>query len=894
MPSTPRPSRLARWLLYSLFLFSGATALAYEILWTRQLSLLVGATTPALSVVLAVFMGGLALGAWAFGRVADRSPNLLRCYAAMEWGIGLFALVQPTLLAWIGKGYLGAVHVLGSQGQGLMAARLLCAALLLLIPTMLMGGTLPVLLRFLSRRKLQLGADLSGLYSVNLLGAVLGSFLTGFVLIRTVGLHGTLVLAVSANLLVGLIAWLWKAEGLALPEGGLAEPPVAPEAAPAPISTWALLAAAAVSGFLTMGYQVAWTRMLVFSFGSTVYTFTLTLIAFLLGLALGGALFPRLERRFGARGLLGGSQVLAAVGALALAPLVALLPAWLNWAGVQWGYSGRVQLGGTMAGACLVMLGPVTLMGVVFPLVVKSLIPDLARAGRTVGRVYWINTAGSICGALATGFLLIPFLSLKGCLAALAGVQALVGLAFLAGAGSPAGAIRFRAGVLLGAGLFGGAAWGYFRALPGANPFDRMGYMNGTAVSVLAHHDDPAGSVTVTRSANGVVSLRINGFEATADAAEGAYMPMMSHLPILLHGGACKTLVICFGTGSTAGSVLLHPGATVDAVDINPTVLAVAPRFNHVNHGVFRDPRARMLLDDGRSFLLTAEARYDVITSEPMPPTHAGVVNLYSQEYYRLARERLNPGGLLVQWLPFHLVSHGEAQGILRTVQEVFPETTLWVHDDTGLIVASKDRPVRLDAGLLAAAYANSEVAGDLARLQVPTPEAFLQLYALGPAEVRAFTGDIPVISDDRPSLEFHVPRHRASLVIGGYDPEEAKALTSVYALRALAQPPVTGLEGLELDLWTARFQMRSAVLQGQLALGLRHPREARVHFEAALRGAPDADARALCCYLLANAARVQGDLSAARTWIERCLGEKPTSAMALKFREQLAAPTPK
>jgi len=898
-PAAPFVAKAMPVLLHLFFLLSGLSALTYEIVWTRQLTLLSGATTPAVSTVLAVFIGGLALGAWLFGPLADRGRQLVRWYAALELGIGAFALVQPHLLSLISRAYASVLPEAAS-GTSLMALRMGLAALMLLFPTVLMGGTLPVLLRVVSRSEDSFGRDLGRLYAINLSGAVLGSALTGFVFIRSLGVSGTLALAALVNLSVGLAALFvagWQPEatisGMPTQESG------APKATP-PVQRRLLWVTLAFSGFLTMGYEVAWTRVLAFSFGSTVYAFTLILVIFLLGLALGSALFPKLDRRLGGVSTLTAVQFLAAGTALALVPLAATLPALMARLLSRWSPSVEWQLGGSALVGLAVMLLPATLMGVVFPLCSRLLVDDLQSSGRRIGSAYWVNTLGSVTGSILTGFVLLPMLSLKGCLLALAGLQLTLGLALLSSTHGERSetrrrkVLRLASGGTLGVAIVAGAALLFAQALPGPSPFDRRnaspyrgagGDAWGSAV-VIAHRDDVTASVSVVLTDPGVPALRINGFEAAADSrAPGAgYMPMMSHLPLLLHGQAQRVLVICFGTGSTAGSVLLHPGVTVDAVDINKTVLDFAPLFGETNHGVHEDPRARLIEDDGRNYLLRTRERYDVITSEPMPPTHAGVVNLYSREYYVLARDRLEPAGLLVQWLPFHLVTYEEARSIVRTVQDVFPETTLWLHSGTGLIIA-RGQEIAIDWPSVQRALQEPALAHDLAALGVQSPADLAGLFALGPDGVRDWVRGSTAITDDRPSLEFHPPRVVSPPEAGPFAVEAARSLLSVYMRRARERVPTRGLTPeLRMSLDSV-WQSRNAGETGEAWLALGRPVEAAAVFEAGLALSERPAQRAPLVCGLAIATGVAGDVERGLEYAERCLEYDPgnTRARAMK-----------
>ncbi|MCX6896165.1 MAG: hypothetical protein NTZ16_11835 [Verrucomicrobia bacterium] len=520
------------------------------------------------------------------------------------------------------------------------------------------------------------------------------------------------------------------------------------------------------------------------------------------------------------------------------------------------------------------------------------LVSNLAEAGGRIGRTYWINTLGAMGGALLVGLVFIPLLSLKGCLLGLAAIQTLLAVLLW-----PWIRLKQRSSALAGVGgivLVVLAATNFIRLLPGPSPFDwslgSEAKSPGAAPNAIeAHRDDVAGSVTVMRSESGVRVLRINGFEASSDSGASGYMPMMSHLPILAHGNARQVLVICFGTGSTAGAALLHPDVRVDVVDINQAVLDFAPSFKHANHGIHENPRANLILNDGRNYLATTTNSYDVITSEPMPPTHAGVVNLYSREYYALARERLNPGGLLVQWLPFFLLTDDQARSILRTVQDVFPETTLWLWNTTGLIMARKDAPVTVDWPTLSKAYQTPELANDLAKMDVPNPREFLQLYALSPKAVRTLTQSAPAITDDRPSLEFHPPRHNmTSVTARGITSEAAKIFSEIYSQRAREEPPVRSMNVWEKEEFISSFRIRNIQMSGDLYYKRGLPAEAAQITQAGLGIATAPADRAAFLYNLAVLAHEQGDNGKALNLLDRCLIESPGSKLALELKNKV------
>jgi spermidine synthase len=776
---------------FAVFLFvSGACALVYQVVWVRQLLLIVGSTTAAVSTVLSVFMTGLGLGAWLFGSAADRSRAPLRMYGYLELGVGLYALVLPLLITASMSPYVRVARQLGAEPGFLLPVRVALGFLLLLVPTVLMGGTLPVLVRYVTRSLDRLGADLGFLYSMNLAGAVAGSLAAGFLLIHALGVHGASLAAVIGNVAVGLAALVLARR---TPGGGAAP------AAPAPVLrrleipegvrplVWA---AVFLSGLLTMAFEILWTRILVFTLGNSVYSFTIILATFLAGLALGSRLFAALEGRARPLDTLAVALLGAGIAVLVLGPLSTRSQAVLVALSSRFGVSGGVFVAGTAVCTALFVLVPATLMGVVLPLATRLLVDDLARTGRRVGAAYLVNTVGCVLGSLLAGFALIPLVGLKGALLLLVAIQLGLGAAFLLKVeSSRARTLRLLAptGVLVIAGLVVA-----FLLLRGPNPFDPA-LVGKDAPRVEAHRDAIGASISVLRYPDAIKTLRIDGFEASSNRVMAGYMPMMTHIPMLLHPDPRRVLVICFGTGSTAGAGLLHPGATVDAVDINRTVFGFAPYFLVVNHGVAVSPRARLVVDDGRNYLLTTRERYDVITSEPMPPHQAGVVNLYSREYYERARERLTPGGLVVQWLPMHHLDLDESLQILRTVQDVFPETTLWLHSDTGIVVARRDAPIRIDLTRVARALEPGPLRDELEELGVKTPLDFARMHALGPAEIRALTSSERAVTDDRPSLEFHPLRHPVPEFHGPYDLEHARTMVVIWRGRAASVPPLAG-----------------------------------------------------------------------------------------------------
>ncbi len=720
--------------LAGLLVMSGAAALIYQVVWARLLALALGATARGVAAVLATTMLGLAIGALAIGRLGDRARRPLALYGALEIAIAACALTATALAA-----RLGSLH------RHVEAPFVVFAGLMLLLgPTALMGATLPMVLAHVDRARSRAQAAsraVGRLYAANTFGALLGAAAAGFVLIERFGLWGAASVAAALNVAAGILA-IGLERATRAPAG--ASPPVDgvgqnPRARP-PLHAWL---AAFVSGLVALGYEVVYTRLLVQGFLGTAYAFTIILAGFLGGLALGAALAPRGEA--GGRGALGAVLAVGGVLALAFAPLVAMTPEVverLRGSNVVFGVRLAIY-----AAVALAFVGlPAVVWGMAFPMAAARFVRD-ARAATTLGGAMLVNTLGGVAGSLAAGFVLLPRLGARGALIALAAVQALAGLAILAG---DRAARRSTFALAAAVALALGVAWPPHAgsALGEGTPVPPFAVGREREFRVLCHREgETATTMVIEETRTGRKSLVLDGFVAAADGPGTQYMPMMGHLPMLAHAAPRRLLVIGFGTGATARAVASWPGVVVDIAEINPDVLACAPLFADENRRLVR--RAR--LEDGRALLLRPGPAYDAITLEPMPPHFAGAVNLYAREYYALARERLTAGGMIVQWLPLHLVSPEDARQIVATVQSVFSETRVWLmpEDGTGLVLGAR-RPI--DPSVVERRLASA-------------PPAFRALglggaslrgaFALDPAGSALFGRGAALVTDDRPRLEY-------------------------------------------------------------------------------------------------------------------------------------------
>lgn len=765
-----------RSILLLLFLVSGAASLIYQVLWTRHLTLTFGSSMLAVSAVVTAFMTGLALGGWILGRRADCSAHPLRLYAAIECGIAACAVLLPFAVRAM-AGVNPFLHEIGRQAPAVIPlARLVLAFALLLIPCTLIGGTLPVLVRFAARTPETFGKDFGLLYGMNTLGAVCGTLVAGFWLIGAFGLRATNFAAVAANLAL--------AAGFYILDRKWTSPAPAPSAsatAPLPFDRdeKATVIVALLSGFTLLALEVLWTRALVHALLSTTFSFTAVLATLLLALAAGSLLATRVspEGSGSVRGLL----ARLAVTELCFAALLLLeLPTFghLVYMNLYYDQALHAPLLGKFLTAAALLFLPALAGGMLFPLSVRVLQSRLARVGESLGRFYLWNTLASAVGSLAAGFVLIPLLGVKNSYLALIALH--VSVAVWLGLRTSRNIAWMAAAILLLGAAVGGGRWISQPDLFG-DPALRIPELQ---MELLAYKEAPDATFAVYRhKTSDSRFLYINGFVAASAERASHYMPMMGHLPLLLHPAPRRALVIAFGTGSTAGAATLHPIEHLDIVDISREPLHFAPYFFATNFNVLQDRRVHTFIEDGRNYVEAAREQYDVITSEPMPPKFAHMVNFYTREYYAAARKRLTPSGLLCQWLPFHLMTEEDARRITATFLGVFPHAQLWVIRGTGLLVGSP-APMRVSASALASRLQNPRVHEALSRIELGAVEALLKTYALDAAGLQQFSALRPAMTDNLPYLEFSSdqPYHMRTSSLPVY--EEIRALRR-------AHPPV-------------------------------------------------------------------------------------------------------
>ena len=778
------------------FFFSGAAGLIYQVAWSKSLGLIFGHTAYAVATVLAVFMGGLAAGSAWLGEWGERSERPIALYGWIEIGVAVSGAVSLVGLAGVRALYVAAYPLVAGHSATLLALRFVGAAIVLFLPTFLMGGTLPVLVRGLARHSAALGTRLARLYWVNTAGAVAGTLAAGFLFLPVLGLRQTVGVAVALNLLAGGFALrLSRDESAAMAQAR----PAMPEENTSPLQAGDIAVSAMPSRFLyicfafvgatAMAYEIGWTRLLSTQLGSSTYSFTLMLATFLTGIVLGSAIFERWNRRHEiTSATFALTQTLTALTALAFLIcfpyLIEVLPPILRATHESF----RGLIFGQFAASALAMLPAAVVFGFNFPAVVLLIAKPESNSTRdpgsrrnAVGRAYAWNTLGAILGATATGFWLLPRLGSFHLLAATAAVN-LVLAAVISAAAVPRRSLAFTVNVILliAVGFIGLSSYFYDPAVAAFNTvmywnlYDRPLTLreNAHLVDIVYFADGLNSTISVARTED-YISLRTNG-KVDASNHDVTTQRLLGHLGALAHPPR-RVLLIGFGSGMTASALVSYPELErLDVVEIEPAVISAAPLLTQLNRNVLQDPRVHVTLDDARNFLFTTRERYDLIVSEPSNPWIAGVATLFTREFYRAAQARLVPGGILVQWLQAYSLYPDDLRMVLATFLSEFHDATLWHGDAPDLILMAPSIPPKEILHRTQALYSSPALHDDFKQLGMDEAAGLFGFYLLDDADLRKFSAGAQINTDDRTLLEYHAPR---SLLIHGLEDENRAAI---------------------------------------------------------------------------------------------------------------------
>lgn len=783
------PAPWALGLLFAVFTLSGFAGLIYESIWSHYLKLFLGHAGYAQTLVLAIFMGGMAIGAGLAGRYSRDIPNLLLGYAITEAVIGAVALGFHPLFVTVTDGAFDRIlPALGAPAAAATVKWLLGAALIL-PQSVLLGMTFPLMSGGLIRRYPEApGSALAMLYFTNSLGAGIGVLVTGFLLIERLGLPGTVQLAGVMNLaLAALVALLTR--------GAAAETapvPASREAERARGTLYFMLAVAALTGAASFIYEIVWIRMLTLVLGSATHSFELMLSAFILGLAFGGLwIRRRIDRIAEPRRFLGYVQIVMGLAALATLPLYGQTFEMMKFTleGVARSNVGYSLFHLASHGIALLVMFPAAFCaGMTLPLITYALLAR-GHGEKSIGAVYAANTLGAIVGVFAAAHLGLPLIGLKDTLLAGAAIDVGVGLVllWLAAARSREFAAAAAAVAAVFALMFSVVELDAYKMISGV--FRHGTLFTAQETKILYYKDGRTASVSLVDFPDGR-SIRTNGKSDGGVNMRGGKlvdettMTLTGALPLAIHPQARRVAVIGLGTGVTTHTLLGHFGLeTVDTIEIEAAMAEAARGFAPRNTAAFADPRSRIYIDDAKTFFSTHNRRYDIIVSEPSNPWVSGVSSLFSVEFYRLVKRYLARDGILVQWLQLYEFDVSLLASVMRALGEVFPDYVIYAADDRDLLVVAGASEVL--ARPLADVFEMPGLAREL--------ESVNQ-HAIGDLDIRRVGGrrvlhplflsyDVPANSDYYPYLDLNAPRRRF-----------LKSEATEFLDLALAHAPLIGL----------------------------------------------------------------------------------------------------
>jgi spermidine synthase len=788
------------------FFFSGLAGLIYQILWLRMIDKVIGSAPFAVATVLSVFMGGLALGSWIAGKYVDRissKGNLLALYGKVEFAIGVYGILLPVFIHLIKFIYVPAYNSLFMYPWLYRIFTFFGCSLLLIVPTTLMGVTLPLLCRYYVEDLGHIGARTGRLYGVNTIGSATGAALCGFVLLSKFGVWGSLLIAVAINLVIGALcvrlARVYKPRGPEFfdkhkidakrkgqkleEEPKISEMVVLDNRIIFKLALWVF----GVSGFCSMAYEVIWTRLLGLLIGPTTYSFSLVVSTFIIGLALGNIIFGWLADKVkSAFRLLVTTQACAAFLALIVSQFLGNSQFFFS----KLIYTFQNAFGERMLAQSiilfLVLVGPTILLGATFPLVNKIYARSLPEVGKSIGTAYAANTVGSILGSFVAGFIFIPLLGKENGLRIAAGLQIFFSISSLSyhsfkidkrARGFVTSSVTLMLGFIL---LISFPSWNhnilyrgfyhrfeileqYFSTTSWLNSLRKgpLEKVQSVANNEVVFYGDGIGGITAVEKLVSPIGtanyfMIISGKTDATSHGDRLTQGLLTHIPLLFHPNPEKVMVLGLASGMTAGEALLYPIRQLDILEINDQVIKASKFFTPWNNGCLTNPKSRIIVQDGRNHLELTNEKYDVIISEPSNPWMAGLADLFTLDYFKTVKERLNGNGIFVQWTHAYDMDWDCFAMIGRTFAEVFPESLLvrTISTSDYLLIGFSEKKI-LD---LKTADKNLVYAAKSKNITIRDPRVIFNLIVT--EDLKSLFGSGPFHTDNWPHLEFAAPKN--------------------------------------------------------------------------------------------------------------------------------------
>lgn len=748
----------------------------YEVTWTRLLTLYIGHTTAAASAVVAAFLGGLAIGAAIAGRVASgMAPRrCLQAYIALEILVIICALLLPFELR-VFRPVLSWAYADGQGGALFPLIRIVSCIVMVMVPALALGATFPMAIRWFARQSSEPARESSRLYFVNTAGAAVGAMLAGFVLIPSIGMSGTIWVAIAGTTIAALCVLFVLAADRAEDPASPSSPNSGASAFRRTVQTahsnappWLAMVILGATGFAALVHEIAWTRILSLVLGPTTYAFAATLAAVIAGVAIGSGIGTWLlaKRTAKAAGMLAFALSLGAVTASwTYAAAGSRIPMMVARQVADLADFDQLLLRGVLFTIALI-LPTSACLGAAFPFALTLADDRLHPAPGRFGLVYAINTLGSVAGSLAAGFLFIPAFGIQptlwivsGCLIACAAAVIVSGA--LSGMSRAVGLVTAAISIVL---VVTSPAWD--RELLASGVYMYAPYVpkdldleTQLKAGELLYYEEGAAATVSVKKLTGTTTLAVDGKTDASNRGDMLTQKLIAHLPLLLHPNPKDVFILGLGSGMTVGAALTHPIERADVIEISPEVVKASEFFKVENRNALADPRTHLIIGDGRSHLALARRTYDVIVSEPSNPWIAGVSALFTREFFESARDRLAPGGIICQWANAYNISEADLKSIIRTFTSVFPQGTVWLVGTNDVLMLATTDARWPEAGRVAARMTRPDIAADLASVGIIDPSSMTSLMIGRPEDLATYTAGSPIFTDDRLTLEFTAPR---------------------------------------------------------------------------------------------------------------------------------------
>jgi spermidine synthase len=749
---------MPRIILFAVLFFSGVSALIYQIVWIRKFGLVFGVDVFTMATVLSAFMGGLAIGSLIFGRLVDKVKSPLRLFMLLEFGIGLFAILFPFTFRGLINLYTPIIQKFGLSSYSGQVVKFLFSFVYLLIPTILMGGTLPVIFKFFVRQLGNLGWHVSNLFAINNLGAVIGCFFAGFILIKTFGLTTSLHIAACINFInaVAVFIIFKSISGQTVVAGNSDNVTNSADESnklPKPllrIVLWVF----AIEGFTTLAFEVIWTRIFIgFSYDKTTYFYSVIVLGFIFGLSLGSFVISRrVDKSKNLVTMLAILEILIGLISLALLIMFSRISLILNLHRTVFDPWLKI-IGKEYLIFFLILIIPATLTGMIYPIVSKLYADNIEKLGKRMGMVGFLDTIGSVLGSFVAGFILIPVLGVVMSFITVVVLNVILGALLISAnhlLNEKLKIILLSVTVILSSALFLKApAKKYF------SWWDKSRYEIWTnfVERILFYYEGVDATVTL-RQYHNYVGLNINGHNTAYTSVKDQIVNrMLGYVPYMVNAHPKRALIIGFGLGFTVESLVQPDIDTVDVAEISPGVIKSGLTMNSWNDDVLRHPKVHTYIEDGRELLFRSKIKYDIITSNAIHPRLSN--NIYTEDFYKLCRDKMNKGGIMCQWAPPNWLNEREFKAQVKAFINAFNFSQLWYINEYTIILIGSSEPINIDYQLICERFKTEKVKSDLKNIEMTEPCEFVSQFSMEKKELMEYCKDTPSNTDDWPMIEF-------------------------------------------------------------------------------------------------------------------------------------------